>query len=300
MQDEHSGEHGHDGREVDERCGACDGQHLQRPVEREVGQHRGHDAQKHDGERKRRVRHRQHDGAQVVPVLEHGQHPERGGAHAAGDVRALKGGEAAGTGAAGHHVARAGKDRAEQDEKAEKAARADAGGVDGQHDHPRDGEDREHDLPPRGLFVQEDRPVDERAQRDERDHDAGKRRARELEAILLAGEVEHGLEQAGQQHGPELPRAKAHGEAPRQAQQVQQQECQCEAPEQQHERRAVVLRDARGEEREAPDEIRERGEPERARRREGAVQGDQPSFSVVKVRSTPSERQTIVPLRSVR
>ena len=33
---------------------------------------------------------------------------------------------------------------------------------------------------------------------------------------------------------------------------------------------------------------------------EGAVQGDQPSFSVVKVRLTPSERQTIVPLRSVR
>ena len=30
------------------------------------------------------------------------------------------------------------------------------------------------------------------------------------------------------------------------------------------------------------------------------VQGDQPSFSVVKVRSTPLERQTIVPLRSVR
>ena len=87
------------------------------------------------------MRHRQHDGAQVVPVLEHGQHPERGGAHAAGDVRALKGCEAARARAAGHYVARAGKDRAEQDEKAEKAARADAGGVDGQHDHPRDGED---------------------------------------------------------------------------------------------------------------------------------------------------------------
>ena len=69
--------------------------------------------------------------------------------------------------------------------------------------------------------MQEDRPVDERAQRDERDHDAGKRRAREPQAILLAGEVEHGLEQTRQQRGPEPPAAQTHGEAPRQAQQVQ-------------------------------------------------------------------------------
>ena len=58
--------------------------------------------------------------------------------------------------------------------------------------------------------------------------------------------------------------------------------------------------DARGEKRKAPDEVCERGEPERGRRRGGAVHGCYPSFSVVKVRFVPSERQTTVPLRSVR
>ena len=246
------------------------------------------------------MRHGLHDGTQIVPVLEQGQHAERRRAHQARDVCALKGRKAVGAGAAGDHVGRTGKDRAEQDEKAEKAPRADAGGVDSQHDHARDGQHRIQHLPPRGLFAQEHRPVDERAQRDERDHDAGKRRARELETVLLTGEVEHRLKQSRQQHRPEIASVQVYMKAPRQTQQIHQRERQRKAPEQQHERRAVILRDARGEKRKAPDEVCERGEPERGRRRGGAVHGCYPSFSVVEVRFVPSERQTTVPLRSVR
>ena len=236
VQNEHAGEHGHDGREIDEHRGARDGQHLECAVERDVGQHRGHHAQKQDGQHEGRVRHGLHDGAQIVPVLEQGQHTERHHTHQARDVCALKGRKAVGAGAAGHHVARTGKDRAEQDEKAEKAPRADAGGVDSQHDHARDGQHRKQHLPPRGLFMQKQRPVDERAQRDERDHDAGKRRARELETVLLTGEVEHGLKQSRQQHRPEIASAQVYMKAPRQTQQIHQHECQRKAPEQQHER----------------------------------------------------------------
>ena len=70
MQNEHAGEYGHDGREIDEHRGARDGQHLECTVERNVGQHRGHHAQKQDRQHEGRVRHGLHDGTQIVPVLE--------------------------------------------------------------------------------------------------------------------------------------------------------------------------------------------------------------------------------------